>query len=381
MITKKINFLLLIVLLSLEFTANAIQSFNRSYFYRASSLWAEPRFEQPYLSTFTFTLSGGETNCASNACGKTVPIVKLARPCQAIDFSNKPRWQYNGSFDLLELNFNIYQSIGQYAFFHLHIPAMHTRFSPGTIIEYPLTMPLIKCQKQTKALCCPKSKWGLSDITLFWGITKNSYDLAYLDFYDYSFEAGILFPTSQPCCFLEKYDIPLGYNGHGGATVMFNGAIGMYNWLTLACHADVTLLASHVQKGHYNKILNYDTNGGPITRIGALVKADHICYGLSLALGLSRERKHAINNYAKQYIASGEHVSSHKNRNKIRPFCEQIDGWYRSIFHLIIEIDGYQKNNLVPEFAFSYHKQINGRNVLNTSTLAGTLSLNFLWEF
>ena len=356
------------------FPLKAIQNFNRSYFYRASGLCPEPRFEQAFLSTLTLSISGGETSCGSNCFGEKVPIVKLFQPCinevEKIKKKKKARWRYNGDFDLLELNFNAYQTIGCNSFFHLHIPVIHTKFSPGMEIEYPLKTNFKSYENDSKLLCRTKSKWDLSDITLFAGITRNSYNVCCLDFIDYTFQAGILFPTSKSCFCLKPFDIPVGYNDRWGGTFMIDVAAGLFNWITLGVHGDATLLTS-TSSLKYNTSASFST--GPVTRVGAFFKADHICYDLSFALAFSHEKKHKSGGIRPKFCNKAPEITK---------FCEQLDGWSRSIFHIIIEADGGLFNNfLLPEFAFSYHRQLSGKNVFNTNVLSGTFSFNACWFF
>lgn len=367
---------LLFILVTISFLPLlAIQNFNRSYFYRASGIWPEPRFEQSYLSTLTFSISGGETSCGSNCFGKKVPIVKLFRPCDSATATAKKKkwasWRYNGDFDLFELNFNAYQSVGPNVYLHLHLPAVHTQFSPGMIIEYPLKLNAKAYEKRSKIFCRSKCKLGLADTTLFCGFTKNSYNVCCLDFIDYTFQAGILFPTSKPCWMLKKYDIPLGYGGRWGGTFMLDTAAGIFNWLTFGIHADATLLAKGKDCFKFTDC-NNSLGNGPIARIGGFLKADHICYGLSLAFAFSHENKFESNNLKLK----------NNNFDDFSIFCQQLNGWSRSIFHLIVEFDGGLFGDLIlPEFAFSYHRQISGKNVFNTNILCGTFSFNACWFF
>lgn len=385
----------------------SLKGFDRSFFYRTSSFWGEPRFERTKLTTFEAQVSGGSTRLSKNPNKKTTSIFGLYGPdeffCLTENGSNLTNNQqikkfiFTGVFDLFEANFNFYQNFVCGFFVHFHLPVVSMQIFPNGCKEISSKKDddfsnHFFCQSNfTKFKECfkdyidlrPVTKRGLSDTTLFLGWTKNYEDTCYLDFIDFTFKAGILFPSGKKKNESFLFDIPLGYNGHWGIAWWTDVSIGAYEWLTVGLHTDgVAFISKHnliamrtsesstglirLKKG-CAKI-----DSGPVWRIGLWTKADHICWGLSFLMAFAYEQKNKTFVIPEQKDFFDINIVNKDQRFK---------SWSRWIYQFIFEYDfAYVGRFFNPRVALLYNHQIAGKRVFNTNILGGYFGCEVAWE-
>lgn len=378
------------------------KAFDRSFFYRASSFWDEPRFEINTLTTLNVQLSGGTTKCGKNGRGKTTSIFGIYGREKAVSSLNE--FVFTGAFDLFEANFNLYQNLINGFFLHFHLPVVSFELFPIGCNKFKrncCASPNCPDKKthglnidQTKLLCLNETlhannismnsikEHGTSDSTLFAGWSINYENTTHLDFIDLSLQTGVLFPTGRKLNANLLFDIPLGYNGHWGIPWVVDLSIGIYEWLTWGLHNDGVFFFNHNECIPASKcstgLLRFDTasariKSGPVWRVGSYAKADHICWGLSILMAMTFEQK----NRNKIIWIDETNINLH-TADKL----EYLQSWNRLIYQFVLEYDFAQENNtLNNRVAFLYNHQIIGKRVFSTNILGGYLGLDILWHF
>lgn len=329
---------------------NIYSVFERSFFYRTSSFYGEPRFEKKFLIGLEAQVSGGDTNISYNNCDKLIPF---AYSFGLNNLSKKSeRLLYNkGSFNILEFDLNYFQNFNYGLFYHFHIPIAKIDSSiyyQKSILNY--------------------KEHGLSDSTLFLGWTTNYEQIEYLDYIDFSFQAGILFPSGKKRT-KNLLSIPLGYNGHWGIPICIDLSFGLYDWLTLGTHFDSVSFLKHTEKLIIKNDYIYlfepkQVDPGFVFRTGGYIKADHFMKGLSLLIGIDQEQQSSsnLNSYIEQYNI-------------------WLKPWNRTQIHLLVEYDLASPKNNGPRIGICYDKNLRGKNIFGTNTLDSYIGLDFELNF
>lgn len=389
-----------LVLIALSISS-ITHSFDRSFFYRTSSFWDEPRFEISSLTTLNIQFTGGSTRHGKNGHEKTTSIFGIYGKEKAI--RSLGEFIFTGAFDLFEANFNLYQNLAKGFFLHFHLPVVALEIFP------------IGCNK-FKHFCCPTSclnakcccpsinqtkllslnnrlnnnfismnsikEHGVSDSTLFAGWSINYENTTHLDFIDLSIQTGVLFPTGRKLDPNFLFDIPLGYNGHWGIPWLIDISLGAYEWFTWGIHNDGVVFFNHNECIPSSKcstgLLRFNTTNaliksGPVWRVGSYVKADHIAWGLSILMAMTFEQK----NRSKIICFEQNKINIHKANKQ-----ERLRSWNRLIYQFVLEYDFAQENNVLNNrIAFLYNHQIIGKRVFSTNILGGYLGLDLLCYF
>jgi len=384
------------------FTSTITKSFDRSFFYRASSFWDEPRFEISSLSTFNVQFSGGTTQMSKNGHRKTTSLFGIYGTEKAVPSLGE--FIFTGAFDLFEANFNVYQNIAKGFFLHFHLPIVSFELSPVgcnqfkdfccLTIDYPcpkcscstITQPkLIALNSRLKmngiSLNSVK-ELGVSDCTLFAGWSINYENTTHLDFIDLAVQTGVLFPTGKKLNPHFLFDIPLGYNGHWGIPWVVDFSIGAYEWFSWGIHTDGVFFFKHNECLPFSRcstgLLRFNTiNGlvksGPVWRVGSYVKADHLIWGLSVLMAMTFEQKNRST-----IVCFKEDAANFYKSNTL----DQFRTWNRLMYQLVVEYDFAQEySRLNNRIAFLYNHQITGKRVFSTNILGGYLGLDLLWHF
>lgn len=385
------NFRLIFIALSMS---SITKTFDRSFFYRASSFWDEPRFEISSLSTLNVQFTGGTTKCGKNEHGKETSIFGIYGKEKVIPSLGK--FVFTGAFDLFEVNINLYQNLTRGFFLHFHLPIVSLELFPigcnkfinlCTAADFPNI-------DQAKLLCLNErlqnnsismnsiKEHGASDCSLFAGWSINYENTTHLDFIDLALQTGVLFPTGRKSNPNFLFEIPLGYNGHWGIPWVIDLSIGVYEWFTWGIHNDGVVFFKRNECIPVSKcptgLLRLNTTtalvrSGPVWRVGTYAKADHICWGLSILMAMTFEQK----NRSKIVCFNEEDINLHK-ANK----SEYLKTWNRLIYQFLVEYDFAQENSVLNNrIAFFYNHQIFGKRVFSTNILGGYFGIDVLWCF
>lgn len=384
--------------------------FNRSLFFRASSFWDEPRFEKPRLTTFDIQLAGGSNHRGLNGCHKKTNILSIYGPEDVCSLSavcpehplvlpyNPKNICFQAVADVFEADFNLYQNFTHGFFTHFHLPVIFIALYPSGYIEdtycyekatkkykpvwQKTFKPIEAFLKNFDQVLYPIHGAALSDSTLFVGYTKSYDDTCYLDFIDFTFKTGVLFPTGKKKNVRHVFDIPYGYNGFWAVPLSGDISIGYYDWLTLGVHADnlfffnknqcITMKAPCQQSTGLIRLAQgeADVHHGTVWRVGTYVKADHFFSGLSLLLAFSYEQK----NRTKIYPCTPEFNTAFVNDD------ERFNSWDRSMVHLLAEYDFTTNESRVgPRIGLFYDRQLTGKRVWEIHMLGGYLGIDINW--
>lgn len=388
-----LKFLLVIFITSFNLFFNLL-AFDRSYFYRASSFWNEPRFERNWLSTINVQLMGGITHFSRNKCYKKRALFGIYGP-EKLNISNviNKKFYFTGVFDIFEVDLNVYQNLKENFFLHLHVPAVSAELFPEKIKysskkgsksyvnnKFSLLNKILK--KDNLFLNLVKER-GLADISLFLGYTINYENTEHLDYIDCAIELGVLFPTSKKRSRHLIFSIPLGYDGHYGITWTFELALGVYDWLTFGIHNDgvgfFDIVACRPIRTIESKggIIRFKQDKariktGPVYRTGAYIKADHLCWGLSLLAGFNFEQKN------RTFLIP---IDNNFNK-KIANQDDSLKTWNRWNLNILVDYDFARYDQLLNPFvSIIYDYSITGKRIFDTSMIGGYFGLNIDWLF
>lgn len=397
-----------------------------SHFYRAHPpFWHEPRFEEPWLSSTYIDLMGGSTSCSFNNCGKKTSLLNLYGPHKlqflgqnlpGIDPTNSldqillhlaalpvrhnfASLAFSGRFSLWEAQFNMYQNFCKGFFLHINIPVrtlqlqgihMHDLTPDDGIFpnrstpewqEFLQSFPAILHRYHLRI--CPVSETNIGDMSILGGWTVNHEDTEYLDFIDATIQAGVLIPTGRTRNIHHIFDIPSGYNGHVGCSIIFDASVGAYEWLTVGYHSAGLFLFDKTQT-RFMKTAP-ETNGfinlacgkakvspGTYWQVGMYLKADHFCGGGSFLLG---------------YIFDlAEKTCLAPCKTIFQPAIVNTDSllkkWLMHTLNVSIEYDFAREDRPnAPYIAFTYSHVLGGKRIFDNSTVGGTIGIDISWCF
>ncbi len=389
-----------------------IQAFNRSLFFRSSSFWDEPRFEKSWLSTLDIQIQGGSHHVGHDGCNIKTNILSIYGPekvkalrnaaqKKALHLHNNPQSiNFKAVADVFQTDINAYQNFTHGLFTQFHLPFIVLRLFPsGYSIpsvqnnrskEYNPSWQLSQASLTSFLHDFDISlnrikKTALSDATLFAGWTRTFQNTEYLDFVDLTLKTGLLFPTGKKSEVNQLFDVPFGYNGHWAIPLSGDISFGAFDWLTIGAHADSLFffdkkrcLRMKTTKEAPSGLIalgkgQAEVHPGIVWRIGAYLKADHFCHGLSLLLAFSHEQKNQdCISPCDQDTFSKKHVNA----------AERFKKWHRSIFHIAGEYDfSCEDIPWGPRIGIHYDHQITGKRVFDISMLGGALGIDMNWCF
>ncbi len=392
---------------------NPTKGFNRSFFYRTSSFWDEPRFVKPWLSTLDIQLLGGSNHRGRDSKGhrvnlttiygsENVAALSLASPGLPLVIPGNPqKISFKAVADVFEADFNWYQNFTSGFFAHFHFPMVILRLFPSGFVDDDALCER-PCKHYTPAwehpldLLCPFLKQfdlslqrtngaAASDSTLFLGWSYTYDDTSYLDFIDTTLKAGVLFPTGKKVDTDEVFSIPYGYNGHWAIPLSLDIACGGYDWLTFGYHADALFFLKRKQCLRM-RTPNEACTGilvlgkglaeveyGTVWRMGTYIKADHFYNGLSVLLAFSYEQKN------KSTVSPCD--TTRFNFAQVNADL-RFQKWARSIVHFLFEYDFTQCDSFAgTRLGVFYDLEMTGQRVFNINTAGGYLGIDVNWCF
>lgn len=403
----------LMVIIGLMGLFHPLKGFNRSYFYRTSAFWDEPRFVKPWLSSLDIQLLGGSNHRGRDSEGHRTNLTSIYGPENVVALSkanpenplvlpgNPKKISFKAVADVFEADFNVYQNFTCGFFTQFHFPMVILRIFPSGIVddealcdrpckhytpawEQPLALlsPFLRdfdlSTKRTDGAAA-------SDSTLFLGWSYTYEDTCYLDFVDTTIKTGILFPTGKKAHIDEIFSIPYGYNGNWAIPLSFDLSLGMYDWMTFGYHADVLFFLKKKQCLRMRTVDEACTgiivlgkglaevHHGTVWRMGTYVKADHFYNGMSILLGFTYEQK---NDDTIEPCDTSRFNPAHVNADL------RFQKWARSIVHFIFEYDFARWDSLVgTRLGIFYDLEMTGQRVFNINTAGGYLGIDVAWCF
>lgn len=418
----------------------------QSFFYRTGPYDHEPRFERSWLSTAKINVMGGGTkkgwqaDNAIGANGSTLVSTDTGHQGSSTNVLNIYGWQnfqflganivtnpaasiydanlavldqlptngtfgyvqYSGKFSYVEADIYLAQNFTHGFFADLNIPIIKTDIdnvaftdmSPATgfpnvndanwqFLLNPTNLAATLAEYNLTA--SDYSKAGVGDIVLNLGWTMNKEDLAdSVDFLDMTIKVGVNIPSGFKQNTEQAFSIAAGYNKHVGIPVVFDAALGFFEWFTLGAHVQGTFFANKTQLTRMKTSLAQNgwiklgvgeakQDMGNLFEAGALVKADHFWKGLSLAFGYL-------------YAHQGKTTLTPENTNlfpvAIVNTDEMLQSWHSHGISVRVEYDfAKEGKRFNPNIGVYYAQPVAGKRVFKTMTGGGYLGVNVAWDF
>ncbi len=414
------------LLLLLLLASSSIFTWDNLHFYRASFFFGEPRFERQGLTTLNARVGAGSSTTARNGCSDEVCLLDIYGPQVAFtlgegvpgkDLSNPQdltlqmlekvparncfgQFSYGGKFKTVELDLQLYQNICDGFFLELYIPIRKLEIS--NICMQDLTSECAPCPNKSTpiwqtflnqydnilnryCLCFGDiDRSGIGDTSLIFGWATNYEETEYLDFIDFMFQAGVLFPTGRLSDPNIVFDLPLGYNGHYGIPLNMSMAFGLYEWFTFGGHVfampfskktrEIRMKTSTTQNGFIKLAKGCaEIKRGAVWQVGTYLKADHFCRNISILLG---------------YSFSTERESSicPTNCTVFEPsvVCsdDMFRGWKMHTIHLLGELDFLKERSFFgPRFGIFGNFVIGGQRIFNTHIGGAMVGIDLVWNY
>jgi|GEM_PF-611131 len=420
----------------------------QSLFYRTEPYdpVREPRFERSWLSTARVSVMGGgtkkgwEDSEAPGANGSTLVSTSTSANGSKTDVLNIYGWQnfqflganivnnpatsiydavlaqldqdptngtfgwvqYNGKFSYVEADIYLAQNFTHGFFVDFLLPIIKTDVkdvsftdqSPSTgfpnvntaewqFLINPTNLAATLAEYNLTA--SDYSKSGVGDIVIDLGWTMNKEDIAdSVDFLDVTLKVGVNIPSGYKQNTEQAFSIAAGYNKHVGIPVIFDAAIGFFEWFTLGAHIQGTFFANKTQQTRM--LTSAAQNGwiklgvgeakqdmGNLFEAGALVKADHFYRGLSLAFGYL---------YARQGATTLTPTNTSLFPTAIVNTDQMLQSWHWHSISVRAEYDfAKEGKRFNPHLGIFYTQPVAGKRVFRTMTGGGYLGVNVAWDF
>ncbi len=399
-----------------------VTGMDNSHFYKARLFPGEPRFEEPWLSTFDLVLTGGHTTTSRDGCGKKVPLFDLFGPQKlqflgvnvpnfdtqnslnqlVINLANLPHspcfaeLELGANFDMIEADFYYIQNFTHGFFFRAHIPVRRFQISCVKFCDLSPTSGITNNQTPEwqaflqnfndilalHGLCAHSfTKTYPGDLSLLLGWTMNYEETHHLDYIDTTIQTGGLFPTGNVRSIHNILDIPSGYNGHFAIPVIFDFSMGLFEWLTLGAHLDALFFFDATHKARLKT--DSCTNGliklgvgcvkeksGTLWDTSAYIKADHFFGGLSLQFGYAFDRKE------RDFLTP---CSSLFNCNIVNS-DSMLDSWRMHTLQCIVDYDFATDHcPSLPHFSLVFNHVLGGRHIFDTPLNGIFIGLDWSW--
>lgn len=398
---------------TIAFLVNTIAAQDAAHPYRATRFFGEPRFEKPWLTSFDIDLGGGASHSGFNGAGKRVSMLNvyglqnmhqlgvnvptphgpdailaeqildnLARVPASSPFG---MLSYSGTFTIMELNAQYTQNLCRNWFFQTHLPirtlaVKQIRFRDLTPDTGTFTKDTPEWQSfLTHAdrifaaydLCvAPYHTTHPGDLSITGGYARNYQDTTTLDFIDYTFKAGVLFPTGTARNPHNPFSLPWGYNKHWGIPLSADSALGCYGWLTAGVHADIlfffdktrtiSMKTTNGQSGFIQLARARATvHQGALWTLGGYLKADHLGNRISLLIGYSYAHKN--NDTIAPLDTALFNAAIATNDSRYRAWCMHT-------MHMSLEYDASNEYRIFgPRISFFVNIPFSGKRIITTT--------------
>jgi hypothetical protein len=418
----KHNLKLLVIYLAFAFSFNLLA--NRLVMYKAPAFFEEARLTTDYLTTFECNTGGGNTYEGYNRNGDKTNVLNIygpenfrriaqGVPDPILDLNPgsilNNLWETSlpgfgevilkGRFKLNEVNFNYWQNFKHGLFLEVNLPVcklsiidfryedLSTPAEAGSVNFGQWQSFLVNMASNLEPYgislnACQNFKFADIVMSLGWAQT-NLEKVKFLDFWDTSIKAGILFPTAPaygPQCPLM---VNPGYNKNLAFPFSFDLALGLFEWVTFGAHVEGILFTSKYQMvglktNQYQNGLIKLAQGtalvekGNIWQIGAFAKSDHMPWGLSIlvAYAYSAEQKTVVRP-TNDILYDFTLVNSDNT----------LAGWHMHVINTIVEYDFAveQDKRHLPYVRLNFDIPFAGQYVFKNTMFSGTLGVNWTW--
>lgn len=322
-----------ILLLKCLFPLFAVAHYLPVQFYYPKMMYAEPRIPKNWLTSFDTALSQGVAMQGLNNESERVSIINL------YDLQGSPT-SAQGKLKFSQITLCATQNFTN-GFFMTAVAPIR-RLATSSLDD--------NAKQTTKQIAC-------GDCLGLIGHTSCFFNDPYSDFIDMSFQGGILIPTSPTRNLHNVLSLPIGFDGHWAFILVYDSAIGLYDWLTIGLHADLFIFTPHKK----SNLITYSKR--PQCSLSLFLKADHVSRGFSFAGSYS-------------FTYQGATHSQVANNDK------RLQRWFAHAIHGALEYDFTCRNDKVgTRIGLFYDRTIGGKNVFLTNLWSGTLGIDISWQF
>lgn len=390
----------------ISFNFHVVGCMDRSHWYRATPVIPEPRLAKKGLATVSTDISAGHTHHGYNSQGKKVPLFDiygrhdftrlgsglpldltneydktLHSLLSLYDMRCKPGSAIKGSFMCTELYLSYIQNYANGFFSQVVTPFREFRVSGLYIDNHDAPYLDTQAWRDFSQQCMYiMRRYGLGweayheahagDTTVLVGWTINHQDTDILDYIDCSVTAGCLFPTGLVQSLNNPFAIPTGYDGHYGVPMQFDFSFGLYEWLTLGCHADVIPFFGRTRTLR----MKTDRNQSDIVMLGC--GRAHRSMGSLMTTNMFVKADHVVRNFSCLLSYS----CAHKWRDTVTP-CDtglfnkdivnsngRYASWTMHTINVLIEGDFTKEHYPVgPRISLFYNIPVGGKRIFKTS--------------
>lgn len=399
------------------------------HFFRATNFLRpiqEPRLDRPWLASFDMYVARGTTKTSRNACRDKTELLNIfgpenmvkvgaGVPCKdpkniidanLLQLAQLPcrdcfgQLLFCGKFELTEFNFIWTQNFTHGLFLQVLVPYLKMELSdvcfsdlsPCDSIcpnkntpEWQTFLCLFNQMLERYDLCVSGFKHNkIGDVGIFGGWTSNYQETEVLDYIDTTVRLGVVIPSGHESCPDIVFDLPTGYDGHTGIFGNFNGAIGVYDWLTIGTSIDalffrdktrcIRLKTDANQNGFIKLAQGKATiDKGTIWSVYVYMIADHVIKGFTLL---------------------GSYSFTNKRSDSVSPCdckifdptvvcCDpQFQDWNQHVLHFLAEYDFSKEcSRFGPKFGVFYNYQIGGKRVFINNMAGGIIGFDFVLKF
>lgn len=314
---------------------------------------------------------------------------------------NFAQFSIESKFSIVELNIDFYQNFIKGFFIEAHLPVRNLRVDCPEFIDLSPTdgiRPNVNTPEWQRFLgnfdsilrqycfedsCKGYNETNVGDLSILLGYAINYYDTEILDYIDATIKLGVLFPTSPERDLKNIFALPLGYEGHWGFPIIFDFAIGAYEWLTFGTHLQTTIFADHTREmrlktgGAQNGIIKLargcaKEDRGLLWHAALYLKADHVVRGMSFFFGYS---------FAKQ-TRRNLTVQTPSIDTYIANTDRELDGWKMHTLHYVFEFDfAGESSRACPRVALFIDQHVGGKQIFKTTMFGGSFGIDFTWKF
>ncbi len=405
------------------------------HFYQANRFWGEPHFERPWLSSFNVFVGGGHATLSRNSCGEKTPLFNMYGPFDLQHLAQGVPLDPQNPIDLLllELNelpnndgfgkvlyggdvsfhtaiFDICQNFRYGLYVHAELPVRSFHIHPNMLRDLSPTSGFPNAQnplwrellinlnpilKKFDLTTAPHHKRWFGDLNIALGWAKNYQETEYLDFVDFSCEAGFLFPTCKALDPHYVFDLSTGNNHHWGGGIIGQTSIGMWEWLTIGGSSGALFLADrtavqHVFTGTEQngliKLAQAEVNDVPGIRwhVSTFIKGDHFSEVFSFILGYSYNRKERDRAHIESPLAVSDKGVNEDACEKpgiaLLHKDQAFAPWDRHTIHVQFELDFAKEQRLWhPHVYFSYDHPVGGHRIFQLSVGGATFGMDLTW--
>lgn len=395
----------------------SLQAFDNPHFYKASQFLYKPRFEEPYLTTFSALLAGGTTKTSFNNDHEQTPLLNIYGP-QNIQFLTKnvppvileknsnhfldTLWQkkvgacfaqleFLGDFKIVDVNFDYAQNAENGLFIEFNIPVRRLmlseiNFNDLSSSRYAQDVDMKDWQQLIENFSTTLQLYGIDyhknierggfgDLAIVIGKTVNYEGTKKLDFIDATLKFGILCPTGKKTNPDILFDLPTGYDGFWGAPIMSALTMGLFEWVTIGGY--LNFLPFYPKTKCIRIKTDCEQNGpiklaktkakvfkGMITTLGFYFEADHFTKGFSIFFGyqMNQEQRTTLS-------------PQHQFDADIANSDTALNGWLMNTINFYIEYDfADHENPNRPQVRLGIDIPAHGKNIFDTKM--GTVYLN-----